>query len=114
MGLLAERAHARDQPVARPWIARALPLGQPRPRDRTPVGAKTDANLRRIHGGTAGLVALRGRDAQLAARRPLHQRTARLDLLAQEVADALVSGQIIVVAAVGRGADAQLFGAAAP
>ena len=101
--------HAREQAVAHLRIARALPLGEPGAGERTPVRA--EAQMReialRIDGGLAGV-------GELAAGLHGAQRARRLDLLAHEIADAFVGGQVVVEAAVQRGADAQLFGRAAP
>ena len=102
--------HAREQAIAHLRIARALPLGEPGARERTPVRAEPQVReiALRDRGGPARGI------GELAAGLHGAQRARRLELLAHEIADAFVGRQEIIEAAVQRGADAQLLGRAAP
>ena len=110
LGLRGDGLHAGDEAVAHVLVARALPLGEPGAGDRAPVGAETQ--VREVAVRIVD-VALFGA-GQLARGEHGAQRAPRLDLLAHEIADAFVAGQVVVVAAIQRRADAQLFGRAAP
>ena len=108
--LRPDRTHACQQPVAHSLNAGAFPLGEPRAGKRAPVGAEPEPR-----GSPSGSDS-RSRLAHPAAcdRVERAQRASRLDLLAHQVADSLVGGQVVVVAPIQRSADAQLLGAASP
>ena len=114
VGQRSDRTHPRFQPAQHARVARSFPFREPRAGQRTPVGAEAQPHLARIFAGAAGLIAGDHRVGEFTAGRNPQQRMTRLDLLAHEIADPLVTGEIVIVAPVGGRADAELFRAAAP